>query len=130
MKQALLAVLCLVIPAVAYLQFNSAEFGPQLPPGLAPDIPIVDGNVLSGRRTLFEDGRGYVIDIQTDLPYERVLAFYSEKIGKDVLSQAPGMGAAFSVGEFRAGNKRVHLEIHSQEGITQITTAVHLGSWW
>ena len=130
MKQSILVAISLVISAVAYVLWNHVDFGPRLPPELSSDIPFVEGTLMSGRRTLFEDGRGYVIDIQTDLPYGQVLHYYDAKIGRGAVNRTPGMGAEFSVAEFRLGNKRIYLEIHAQEEITRVTTATHLGSWW
>ena len=91
---------------------------------------IVEGKVISGRRTLFEDGRGYVVDIQTNLSYGEVVEFYADRYGNGRLTAAPGMGAEFSVADFRLGSKRILLEIHSRETTTYITMAIHLGKWW
>jgi len=130
MRKAILVAIWLVISAAVYLLWNHADFGPRLPPELSSDIPFVDGTVISGRRTLFEDGRGYVIDIQTDLPYGEVLQYYGGQIGSGAINKTPGLGAEFSVAEFRLGSKRIYLEIHPQEEVTRVTTAIHLGSWW
>lgn len=130
MKQAILVAILLAISAVAYLLWNHAGLGPRLPPELSSDIPLVDGTVISGRRTLFEDGRGYVIDIETDLSYRQVVQFYGARIGADAIDKEPGMGAEFSVAEFWVGSKRIYLEIHAREEVTRVTTAIHLGSWW
>ena len=130
MRQAIFIAILLAVSAVAYVLWNHADFGPRLPPDLSSDIPLVDGTVISGRRTLFEDGRGYVIDIQTDLPYRQVVQFYDARIGGGSMSRMPGMGAEFAVAEFRLGSKRIYLEIHSREAVTHVTTAIHLGSWW
>ncbi len=60
MKKALVIAALLIVSALVYLIRNHTNYGEALPPGLPPDIPIVEGKVISGRRTLFEDGRGYV----------------------------------------------------------------------
>ncbi len=130
MKKALVIPALLIVLAVVYLIRNHTDYGEALPPGLPLDIPIVPGKVISGRRTLFEDGRGYVLDIQTDLSYGEALEFYSDRYGHERLRAAPGMGAEFSVAEFRLGSKRIILEIHSREKTTHITMAIHLGKWW
>ncbi len=124
----ILAVLC-VLPLV-YLFSNHRNFGDALPPGLPEDIPIVEGRIISGRRTLFEDGTGYVVDIQTDLSYDEVVNFYAKSFGYDRLTDAPGMGEEFSVADFRLGSQRILLEIHSRESSTIVTMAIHLGKWW
>ena len=127
MKKAFVIPALLIVLALVYLVRNHTNYGAVLPPGLPSDIPIVEGQVISGRRTLFEDGRGYVVDIRTDLSYGEVLNFYAER---GHLTAAPGMGTEFSVADFRLGNNRILLEIHSKETTTHITMAIHLGKWW
>jgi len=128
-KTAIILALLIVLPAI-YLVRNHTNYGETLPPGLPEDIPIVEGQVISGRRTLFEDGRGYVVDIRSDLSYDEVLKFFAESYGDDRLTDAPGMGAEFSVADYRLGSKRILLEIHSREATTYVTIAIHLGKWW
>ena len=130
MKKALAIPALLFVSALVYLVQNHANYGEALPPGLPSDIAIVEGKILSGRRTLFEDGRGYVIDIQTDLSYGEVVAFYADRYRNGSLSAAPGMGAEFSVADFRLGSKRIRLEIHARKTTTYITMAIHLEKWW
>jgi hypothetical protein len=130
MKKVLIAAALLIVTVLGYLIQNHANYGENLPPGLSSDIPVVKGNVISGRRTLFEDGRGYVIDIQTDLSYGEVVAFYADRFGDDRLITAPRMGAEFSTAAFRVGGEKVLLEIHSRETKTYVTMAIHSGRWW
>ncbi len=130
MKKALVIPALLIVSALVYLIWNHTNYGAALPPGLPSDIPIVEGRVISGRRTLFEDGRGYVVDIQTDLSYAEVVEFYADRYRNGRLTDAPGMGAEFSVADFRLGSKRIFLEIHSRETTTYVTMAIHLGKWW
>ncbi len=130
MKKALVRPVLLIVMALVYLIRNHTNYGEALPPGLPSDIPIVEGQVISGRRTVFEDGRGYVVDIQTDLSHGEVVEFYADRYGNGRLTAAPGMGAEFSVADFRLGSKRILLEIHSRETTTYITMAIHLGKWW
>jgi hypothetical protein len=124
----LLVVLCLL--ALVYFISNHRNYGETLPPGLPADIPVVEGRIISGRRTLFEDGTGYVVDIRTDLSYGEVVNFYATRFGYDSLTDAPGMGKEFSVADVRLGSKRIFLEIHSRESSTIVTMAIHLGKWW
>ncbi len=130
MKNALALPALLVIAALVYLVRNHADSGEALPPGFPPDIPIVEGEILSGRRTLFEDGKGYVVDIKTDLSYRQVVEFYADRYGEDEFREAPGIGQDFSVGDIRVGGKRILLEIHSRDTLTYVTIAVHVGEWW
>jgi hypothetical protein len=131
MKKALVLPALLIVMALGYLIRNHTDYGEALPPGLPSDIPIIEGRVISGRRTLFEDGRGYVLDIQTDLSHSEVVEFYADRF-ENVPSYgpAPGMGAESSGTDFRLGDKRILVEIHSRETTTYITMAIHLGKWW
>lgn len=130
MKQTFLTVALLLALPVVYLVQNHRNYGEALPPGLPSDISIVEGQVISGRRTLFEDGKGYVVDVRSDLSYDEVVNFYAERYKSGSVMDAPGMGAEFSVGNFSLGNKRILLEIHSREAATYVTMAIHLGRWW
>ncbi len=130
MKQTFVILALLIALPVVYLVRNHTNYGAALPPGLPADIPIVEGQVISGRRTLFEDGRGYVVDIRSDLSYGEVLQFYAGSYGNDRLTDAPGMGAEFSVADFRLDGKRIFLEIHASEATTYVTMAIHMGKWW
>jgi hypothetical protein len=130
MKRYLIILVLLLASPLIYLVPNHWNYGEVLPPGLPADIPVVDGQVLSGRRTLFEDGRGYVVDIRSDLSYGEVLEFYIDSIGHKGLTRAPALGTPFSVADFRLGGKRILLEIHSMDSATIVTMAIHLGEWW
>jgi hypothetical protein len=130
MKKTLIVLALLIVTALAYLIQNHRNYGEALPPGLPSDIPIVEGKIISGRRTLFEDGRGYVIDIQTDLSYAEAVKFYADRYGDGHLTAQPGMGAEFSIAAFRVGSKKILLEIHTREAKTYVTMAIHLGRWW
>lgn len=130
MKKFLLAPALLIISALVYFTWNHWNYGEALPPGLPADIPVVEGRVVSGRRTLFEDGTGYVVDVLSELSYDEVLDFYADRFGRDSLTDATGMGRDFSVADIRIGDKRILLEIHSGNSSTWVTMAVHLGRWW
>ena len=130
MKKTLFILALLIVSAVVYLIRNHTNYGEALPPGLPSDIPIIEGKVISGRRTLFEDGRGYVVDIQTDLSYGEVVEFYADTYGNSRSTAVSGMEAEFSGADFRLGSKRILLEIHPRETTTYITMAIPLEKWW
>ena len=130
MKKALAIPVLFVVVALAYMIRNHTDYGGALPPEFPSNIPIVDGEIISGRRTLFEDGQGYVVDIRTSLPYEEVVDFYADGFRQGGLRDAPGMGEEFAVGDARTEDQRIRLEIHSRDEQTYVTIAVHLGEWW
>ena len=126
---AILALLVVALPAT-YLVLNHTSYGAALPPWLSADVLIIEGEVLSGRRTLFEDGRGYALDLRTDIPYQQVRKIYADRYGPENLTDAPGMGADFSVARYRVGDQRIQMEIHAKDDYTYVSMAVHLGRWW
>ena len=130
MKKTLVMLASFFILPLLYLIQNHWNYGDVLPPQLPSDIRVVDGKIISGRRTLFEDGQGFVIDIQSGLPYREVVNFYAEQYQNSRLESAPGLGAEFAVADFRLGSKRILLEIHSGGAFTSVTMAIHLGQWW
>ena len=130
MKKALIVPALLIAIALGYLIRNHTNYGEALPPGLPSDIAVIEGKVISGRRTLFEDGRGYVVDIQTDLSHGEVTEFYADTYGNSGPRAEPGMGAEFSRADFRLGSKRILLEIYPRGTTTYVTIAIHLGTWW
>jgi len=130
MKKALVVLALLIVLPLAYLIQNHEDYGQTLPPGFPSDIPIVEGEIISGRRGLFEDGRGYVLDIQSDLPYGEVIEFYADRYGNGHIIAQPGMGAEFSTAAFRVGSKKIQLEIHTKGAKTYVTMAIHLDRWW
>jgi hypothetical protein len=81
----------------------------ELPADFPADVPIISGEIYSARRTTFEDGRGFVVDVLTSLSYEEVLAFYADVVGP-------------------RGNGYVLVETTSRDTPTRyVTIAVHLG---
>ena len=69
MKQTFVILALLIALPVVYLIRNHTNYGEALPPGLPSNIPIVEGQIISGRRTLFEDGRGYDVVIRCYYSY-------------------------------------------------------------
>ena len=130
MKKTVIILATLILLPLLYLIQNHWNYGNTLPPQLPSDVRVVEGQIISGRRTLFEDGQGFVIDIQSSLPYRDVLNFYAEQYENSLLDSAPGMGAEFSVADFRLGSKRILLEIHAGKATTYVTMAIHLEKWW
>jgi len=52
--------------------FSSSD---TLPTDFPSDIPIIEGEIYSARRTIFEDGPGFVVDVLTTLSEEEVVEF-------------------------------------------------------
>ena len=103
----LLVALALVL--LALFAAGCANNDGQLPKGFPADVPIISGEIYSARSTRFEDGKGYVVDVLTELSYEEVVAFYADVVGP-------------------RGNGYVSIETTSGDTPTRyVTIAVHLG---
>jgi hypothetical protein len=86
-----------------------AALNGELPADFPADVPIISGEIYSARRTTFEDGKGFVVDVLTTLSYEEVVAFYADVVGP-------------------RGNGYVLVETTSRDTPTRyVTIAVHLG---
>ena len=81
----------------------------QLPKDFPADVPIISGEIYSARRTTFEDGKGFVVDVLTRQSYEEVRDFYADVVGP-------------------RGNGYVLVETTRGDAPTRyVTIAVHLG---
>ncbi len=99
----------IVLCVVMALLTGCAVSNGTLPAGFPADVPIISGEIYSARRTNFEDGRGFVVDVLTTLSYEEVVAFYADVVGP-------------------RGNGSVLVETTRGNTATRyVTIAVHLG---
>jgi len=86
-----------------------ANHNSELPADFPADVPIISGEIYSARRTTFEDGKGFVVDVLTSLSYDEVVDFYADVVGP-------------------RGNGYVLVETTSRDTPTRyVTIAVHLG---
>ena len=101
--------LSILLGLMALTAYGCANLNGELPADFPTDIPIISGEIYSARRTTFEDGSGFVVDVLTKLSYEEVVAFYADVVGP-------------------RGNGYVLVETTSQDTPTRyVTIAVHLG---
>ena len=99
----------ILVGLLALTACGCANVNGQLPADFPADVPIISGEIYSARRTTFEDGRGFVVDVLTTLSYEEVVAFYADVVGP-------------------RGNGYVLVETTSRDTPTRyVTIAVHLG---
>ena len=86
-----------------------ANLNSELPADFPADVPIISGEIYRARSARFEDGRGFVVDVLTTLPYEEVVAFYADVVGP-------------------RGNGYVRVETTRRDTPTRyVSIAVHLG---
>jgi hypothetical protein len=99
----------ILLGLLALTACGCANLNGELPADFPADVPIISGEIYSARRTTFEDGRGFVVDVLTRLSYEEVVAFYADVVGP-------------------RGNGYVLVETTSRDTPTRyVTIAVHLG---
>ena len=101
--------LAVVLCAVMALLTGCSVSNGELPADFPADVSIISGEIYSARRTRFEDGRGFVVDVLTTLSYEEVVAFYADVVGP-------------------RGNGYVLVETTRRDTPTRyVTIAIHLG---
>ena len=99
----------ILLCAVVALLIGCTVSNGALPADFPADIPIINGDIYSARRTTFEDGSGFVVDVLTTLSYQEVVAFYADVVGP-------------------RGNGYVLVETTPSDTATRyVTIAVHLG---
>jgi hypothetical protein len=98
-----------LIGLLAQTACGCANLNGELRADFPADVPIISGEIYSARRTTFEDGKGFVVDVLTRLSYEEVVVFYVDVVGP-------------------RGNGYVLVETTSLDTPTRyVTIAVHLG---
>ena len=81
----------------------------ELPADFPTDVPVISGEIYSARHARFEDGKGFVVDVLTELSYEEVVDFYKDVVGP-------------------RGNGYVSVETTMRDTPTRyVTIAIHLG---
>ena len=71
----------IVLCAVLALLTGCTASNGTLPADFPADVPIINGEIYSARRTTFEDGPGFAVSLLTTLSYEEVFAFYADVVG-------------------------------------------------
>ena len=71
----------ILLGLLALMASGCANLNGELPADFPADVPIIGGEIYSARRTTFEDGKGFVVDVLTTLSYEDVVAFYADVVG-------------------------------------------------
>lgn len=113
--------------------YHTANFGSQLPSKFPSTIPIIQGKIVDSRESIFDDGKGYVIGIESPKTYDEAIRFYTEEFKKN--------GTKFSFTEAYSedkmilleavqGNTIIYIEIISKKNYTYVNIAVHLCKWF
>ncbi|WP_347491359.1 hypothetical protein ABDB91_09535 [Desulfoscipio sp. XC116] len=129
-KKTLMAILLFLIIVTAFIWSNSPEdYGSSLPPMLSPEIPVIDGEIITSKEAKFEVTRGYIIKIKTKKSFNQTVEFYKSQFEKtgttisfhDVISEEKVASA-----EAAQGSTIIYLEIIDKKDYTLVIMAIHL----
>jgi len=137
MKKIISILILLVIGSFAWW-YHSTDYGNTLPPQLPSTVPIIDGKIVVSRETIFEDGKGYVIEIESPRKFDDVIEYYKTAFAKT--GTAVTFNPMFSMegspqeqmmsGEAIQGSNLILLEVISKGDSTYVNTAVHMRKWF
>ena len=129
-KKSLVAILLFLIIVAVFIWSNSLEdYGSSLPPMLSPEIPVIDGEIVTSKEAKFEVTRGYIIEIKTKKSFNQTIEFYKSQFEKagttlsfhDVISEEEVASAEAAI-----ESTIIHLEIIDKKDHTFVTMAIHL----
>jgi len=124
-KILLIIFVLLLVSAMVFLFQSHEDYGNALPPDFPQDVPIIKGRITSSKKTIFEDGIGFVIDIDSEESFEQVIGFYNGQLGKDIFRISIGMEQNMATADVHVGEKIIVIEVFSKVNLTHVTMAVH-----
>jgi len=133
MKKSFMAIFIFLVMIALFTWSNSPEdYGSSLPPMLSPEIPVIDGEIITSKEAKFESRRGYLIEIKTQKNFDQTIKFYKsefEKVGttlsfNDVVYLVSEEKIAS--GEAVLGSTIIYLEIIDKGEYTFVIMAIHL----
>lgn len=131
-KKALIAVLLFLIIVAIFTWSNYLkDYGSSLPPMLSPEIPVIEGEIISSKEAKFESRRGYIIEIKTKKSFNQTVEFYKSEFENtgttltfyDVISAVSEEKVASA--EAVLGSTIIFLEILDKQDYTFVTMAIH-----
>jgi hypothetical protein len=136
-KKTISILILLVIGSFAWW-YHSTDFGTVLPPQLPSAVPIIDGKIIGSRETIFEDGKGYIIEIESPRKFEDVIEYYKTAFEKTdtvvtfrpMFSKEGSLQEQMMSGEAIQGSNLILIEVLSKGDSTFVNTAVHMRKWF
>jgi len=128
-KKIVISLSVLFLCLLGYFLYNGANYrnyGKVLPPKFPKDIPVIEGQITSSKKTLFDDGKGFVVDIDTKEGFHNVIDFYKSKLPDIDIKLIKSTEENMATGEAYIGKNLVILEIVDKKNSTHVTLAVHL----
>lgn len=138
MNKKIIGIIFLLVIATFAWWYHSKDYGNIVPPGLPSTVPIIDGKILSSRETIFEDGKGYVIEIESPRKFNDAIEYYKTEFAKTgtvvtftpMFSESGALLEQMMAGEAIQGSNIIFLEILSKGDSTFVNTAVHMRKWF
>ena len=138
MNKRLISILILLMIVSFAWWYHSIDYGTSLPPGLPSIVPVIDGKIVVSREALFEDGKGYIIEIESPRKFDDVIEYYKTAFAKTgtAVTFSPmfsGTGVEqeqMMAGEAFQGANLILLEVLSKGDSTYVNTAVHMRKWF
>lgn len=136
-KKTISILILLVIGSFAWW-YHSIDYGTVLPPKFPSAVPIIDGKIVGSRETIFEDGKGYIIEIESQRKFDDVIEYYKtafEKTGtvvtfRPMFSQEGSLQEQMMSGEAMQGSNLIFMEVLSKGDSTFVNIAVHMRKWF
>ncbi|KUO64903.1 MAG: hypothetical protein APF84_08535 [Gracilibacter sp. BRH_c7a] len=133
MHKSLIAILLFIVLIALFIWSDSPkDYGTSLPPMLSPEIPVIDGEIITSKEAKFESRRGYLIEIKTQKNFDQTIKFYKSEFKKagTVLSLYDVFFAVseekIASGEAVLGSTIIYLEILDKGDYTFVIMAIHL----
>ncbi len=138
MNKKIISILILLVIGSFAWWYHSADYGTALPPGLPSAVPVIDGKIVASREAIFEDGKGYIIEIETPRKFDEVIGYYKAAFAKTdtAVTFSPMFSGTGLVqeqmmsGEAFQGENLILLEVFAKGDSTYVNTAVHMRKWF
>jgi hypothetical protein len=138
MNKKIISVLILVVIGSFAWWYHSTDYGTALPTQLPSAVPIIDGKIVASREAIFEDGKGYIIEIESPRKFDDAIEYYKTAFGKTgtdvtfrpMFSLTESSQEQMMSGEAFQGSNLILLEVLSRGDSTFVTTAVHMRKWF
>ncbi|NTW72308.1 MAG: hypothetical protein HGA49_08720 [Eubacteriaceae bacterium] len=128
-KKVILVLITVIVIGTFAVLNRPKDFRNQLPPDIDPDLPFITGEIISSKEAIFDNGKGYVIEINTDVSYEDAVQFYIDEYKAEgaVLNLNPVISQEKTTSaDVMIKGSEIYMEIIDKGTYTYINTAIHL----
>lgn len=109
------------------------DFGTSLPGNIPMDAVIVEGTIIQSKEDIFENGKGYVIVVESNMSFEDTLDFIVDGFNKKNIkfNFQDNSSSQQKFGSFDADFNEIDetIEVVGIEGKVTVNHAVHMRKW-